>query len=317
MHLNIADRVSGKSSSSPSLQSTTTAVTSLARAITSAAGNRKIKLDYTSSSQMGRAVSQRAGKPISAAQISLPVALISTTNMLSYDAPDIAQAVAGRGNIKSIDTVVARKASTVSSHSQSTSDGETHFASDRSSTRSRASHSTDATSVDSMSNPSTSPIQTNLSCYFKSPTSSPITRVPTRTHSRSDSLMSGQSPCSSPLVPSRAPTHSKKAHVLSHQRSVSRVALAPHARQGSTDTPAATLTRTPVSHPFGRELEQLNEAAEEFSSTVRDVELDADMSILRTKGLGNFCATEYMHEIAPLFTRTYGEDLAADTPAWI
>lgn len=40
--------------------------------------------------QIGRAASQRGGRPVIRSQISPPLALVSTTNMLSFNAPDIA-----------------------------------------------------------------------------------------------------------------------------------------------------------------------------------------------------------------------------------
>lgn len=67
-------------------------------------------------------------------------------------------------------------------------------------------------------------------------------------------------------------------------------------------------------HPFGRELEQLNEVAEEFGGVVRDAEMDADMIIIRERGLAQFCAADYLAEIQPLF----GQRFRQPTPlAWI
>lgn len=57
------------------------------------------------------------------------------------------------------------------------------------------------------------------------------------------------------------------------------------------------------SHPFGRELEQLNEVAEEFNDTVRDVDREADMAVMRKKDLAKWCADDYIQEIKPLFTQ--------------
>jgi len=54
-------------------------------------------------------------------------------------------------------------------------------------------------------------------------------------------------------------------------------------------------------HPFGKELMQLDEIAEEFGGTVRDAAREADMEFMRTRGLKMFCADEYMRDLQPLF----------------
>lgn len=330
MHLNFADRVAGKASTPSQPTSTTSAApaaaskaSSLARAFTTSGKNKDKE-----AVAMGRASSQRA--PLRPSQISLPVALISTTNMLSYDAPDLPHAPLKKQQQiqqqhQMSGAMPTRKASTVSSAT-----------SDSSSVRSRhsnASHTTAATSLSVEGYSPESPEQNHLSCYFKPPGSHlnsspppPHSRISSNTHyaSRTDSLVSNNSYTSSPQVPSRATSHSMKAHVLSHKRSVSRVGMSSrHDSVASRDSevPASVVPHAPSktnsSHPFGKELAQLNEIAEEFSSTVRDAEQHADLRVLQSKGLGNFCATEYMAEIAPLFTRAYGDDLAASTPAWI
>lgn len=72
------------------------------------------------------------------------------------------------------------------------------------------------------------------------------------------------------------------------------------------------------SHPFGKELEQLNEVAEEFGGVVRDAEYEADMSVLRERNLAVFCAADYLAEIRPLFSSRFGSSHVAAGPiAWI
>jgi hypothetical protein len=70
-------------------------------------------------------------------------------------------------------------------------------------------------------------------------------------------------------------------------------------------------------HPFVRELEQLNEVVEEFSGVVRDAETEADLSVMRGKGLAAFCAAEYMSEIEPLFSVRFGIPRQPPAMAWI
>jgi hypothetical protein len=68
------------------------------------------------------------------------------------------------------------------------------------------------------------------------------------------------------------------------------------------------------SHPFGAELEQLNEVAEEFGGVVRDAEFEADYAVIREKGLAMFCAADYLQEIKPLFSTRFA---MAQPMAWI
>jgi hypothetical protein len=73
-------------------------------------------------------------------------------------------------------------------------------------------------------------------------------------------------------------------------------------------------------HPFGKELEQLNEVAEEFGGVVRDAEYEADMSVIREKGLATLCAADYLQEIMPLFSSRFGVGASPRLPgpmAWI
>ncbi|KAE9961507.1 hypothetical protein BLS_001893 [Venturia inaequalis] len=53
-------------------------------------------------------------------------------------------------------------------------------------------------------------------------------------------------------------------------------------------------------HPFGKELMQLDEIAEEFGGAVRDVEREGDIRTMRQKGLQRFRAEDYMLEIEKL-----------------
>lgn len=70
-------------------------------------------------------------------------------------------------------------------------------------------------------------------------------------------------------------------------------------------------------HPFGRELEQLNEVAEEFGGVVRDAEMEADMCVMRERGLAFLCAADYLQEIKPLFNARFGLKHTPPPMAWI
>jgi len=67
------------------------------------------------------------------------------------------------------------------------------------------------------------------------------------------------------------------------------------------------------SHPFGKELEQVNEVAEDFG--VSDSVLNEEEQLLRRKGLKKFDAGDYMMEIEALYGGIF-EDQITQT-AWI
>lgn len=57
----------------------------------------------------------------------------------------------------------------------------------------------------------------------------------------------------------------------------------------------------PEHHPFGKELEQLNEVVAEFGNAVAPADMDEDIIVMRNHGLSKFSAMDYMSEIQPLF----------------
>lgn len=67
-------------------------------------------------------------------------------------------------------------------------------------------------------------------------------------------------------------------------------------------------------HPFGKELEQLDEIAEEFGGAVRDAEREADINVMRQKRLAKFSAAEYMLDIQPFFDRFLSTTKSANRP---
>ncbi|KAK8205531.1 hypothetical protein M8818_004900 [Zalaria obscura] len=261
---------------------------SLVRAFTTRRNRPEISAPF-----MSRAASQRSpGKPVVRSQISSPVALISTTNVLSYDAPNIlgTAPIPGARNTSS--------ASSVSSSHSSADDSDGGSSNDMRSSGTL----TDASSVDEPITPG-SPEPNHLSCYFK----------PAVTTSNPASAVSSPRPSfDAPAIPRRAPSHSKKAHVqLSRKRSVQRMVNPPSTAQEmarhSTDMFSKEID-APNTHPFGRELEQLNEVAEEFGSAVRDAEADADRVFMEAHGLEQYGATDYMTEIQDLLSSILEEE---------
>ncbi|KAF2799113.1 hypothetical protein K505DRAFT_231752 [Melanomma pulvis-pyrius CBS 109.77] len=237
-------------------------------------------------------------------KISSPVALISTTNMLSYDAPDI---------------------SSLGLASSSTSTSSTHSAddSDHSTTRSRASsHGSRDTLTDasSVSSSPTSPAPNHLSGYF-----APSSKVPRRSASSGNMQQRNSETVEAiPAIPERALSHSKRAHErLAQKRSLQNIK--PRASLGSVRSSrehraSLDMFRSTIaedSHPFGKELEQLNEVAEEFGGVVRDAEMEADIVAIREQGLATFCAADYLQEISPLVNNHFGYLHMPGPMAWI
>nr|POF20029.1 hypothetical protein CFP56_52278 [Quercus suber] len=270
---------------------------SLVRAFTT----RRTKPDISvnTSGMVGRAASQRAGKPlVNRAQISSPVALVSTSNLLLNNARDIA----GTRPIQRRNVSGSTVASTIGEESDS-SVGSVH---------SDETAMTDTSSVEA-SSPIT-PVEPNhLSCYFKP-------AVDTETKASSHSRTSSATPSlDTPKIPQRVPSHSKRAHESVHrQRSIRRMMSPepPSCEFARTSVEIATqpIIEEPKENPFGSELSQLEEVAEEFSHVVSDAEADADAKVLLAYGLAVFSATEYMTEIQNLVYQTFTVEEPA---AWI
>ena len=70
-------------------------------------------------------------------------------------------------------------------------------------------------------------------------------------------------------------------------------------------------------HPFGKELEQLNEVVEEFGGVVMDVEMEKDIASMSQKGLVKLCATDYLDEIQPLYSGLFERRYLSTPTAWI
>lgn len=272
---------------------------SLVRAFTT----RRNKTEETHTSfHIGRAASQRAGKPVYRSQISGPVALVSTTNPLSYDAP----------NIVGTFPVGYRSVSPNLSPSSRSSEGDDSDASTLS-----IDTNTDASSVDD--SPLTSPEleHNHLSCYFKP-------AVNTATPNRSPSSSTRPS-LDAPSIPQRVPSHSKKAHEFVHRkRSVQRLMSPPASivRRSNEmfsqqeEIEEVEAPRESLSHPFSSELAKLDEAVEDITTMARDAEDEDDdltMNSWNGIGLAKFDAAAYLVEIHALF-----DDMQPlDQPAWI
>jgi hypothetical protein len=230
----------------------------------------------------GRSPSQRGAKPIKRAQISSPVALISTTNPISYDAPDIAGTKPIQTRI--LDTSTSNSAGDDSDAPSLSFDGS----------------NTDASSIGDSPITPAEPEPNHLSCYFKPANES-------------------KQSMEAPVIPTRVPSHSKKAHERIHRkRSVQRLMSPPASmvRRNSADFFSAhsmqMAEETPQENPFGNELAQLDAVQEEISHTVRVAAEDEDRSSMDAAGLAYFHVGDYMTEIMNLV-----DDFLSDEPVWI
>lgn len=266
------------------------------------------------STEPSRSQSVKSPQKIDRTNISLPVALVSTTNMLSYNAPDIS---------------TLRNVPSSTSLSHSSADDSDHSVSTRSRASSHGSRDTTLTDASSVSSSPTSPAPNHLSGYFSSggkqlkKSASTTSMCQLREDAATEPV---------PAIPERAISHSKRAHErLAHKRSLQNVSS--HTRglnsrgslgsvrlsreQRSSLDMFASAIQEEGTHPFGRELEQLNEVAEEFNGVCRDAEADADLSVMRSRNLAAFCAAEYLSEITPLFNSRFGLPPQAAPMAWI
>lgn len=241
---------------------------------------------------LGRAASQRTGKPIRRNEISGPVALVSTTNMLSYEAPDIA----GTAPI-SVRTADAK--SSVDSSSGDESD------------RSLLSMSTNQIGTDNSSveiSPVSAEAEPNhLSCYFKPTFDSKA--------QNGSSAAPVDSMFDAPSIPKRVPSHSKRAHEHIHRkRAIQRLMSPPGSitsvSEVDSGSSASPFVGIPKESPYGNGVQKLDEIVE--SSVRHSPEDAAEVAYLNSRNLAHLAASDYLSEIQSLIHSHF-----TDEPAWI
>ncbi|KAM5449942.1 hypothetical protein MaudCBS49596_004705 [Microsporum audouinii] len=286
------------------------------------------------SSSLGRAFTKRQKRPevsapmpfregqprfaagtIKRSKISAPIELLSTTNLLAYTAPDIQKHGHNNGHGLSHKNppIISRPIIKTLQHSTSSS------SSFRSADESDASNSlhTPSTTVTAPSLPGStdaSPILKDnnypnpLACYFDQQHDTPPPKEP-----------------SPPSIPTRALSHTKKSHQeLSRQRSSASTSSSLLRTAANSTSPAATslssahATHSAAAsrhhaqdvhaHPFGKELEQVNEVAEEFSAG--HLFRDEDEKILAAKGLVRVDVVEYLEEVKEVYAWVFGGEVS-------
>jgi len=78
----------------------------------------------------------------------------------------------------------------------------------------------------------------------------------------------------------------------------------------------ASFIEAPKESPFGAELAQLDEVAEEFGHVVRDAEDEADFAVMKATGFACLTASDYTSEIQDLIYDTFGGS-APHSAGWI
>ncbi|WQF84958.1 hypothetical protein CDEST_09972 [Colletotrichum destructivum] len=285
-------------------------MSSLSRAFTTRRVKNSIDLSDAARGKERSNVMQRSkttkGQPVIRHKISAPMELVHTTNMLSYNAPDIRPRT-------------GTDASSNSSRKSSEEDSES----------AKSAASSPPTSPD-VSPHELSKESNHLSCFFVAPSSamnpSAIPEVP-----------------AVPTIPKRAPSHTKQASydAVARQRSLSQLSKASDktvsskasmtfsSRASSGSSAASTMSHNSVapalkapvppmptsafqqqqqsrqdkmsaeSHPFGRELAQVTEIAEEFG--IKDDVMYEEERALKAEGLCKFAAEDYLVEVQSLF----------------
>ncbi|KAI1107890.1 hypothetical protein F4804DRAFT_3885 [Jackrogersella minutella] len=254
-------------------------------------------------------------------KISGPMALTHTTNMLAYDAPDLFPR----------------------SESSPTESGK----SDDSSTDSpRTSASSPPTSPDMPSaDRSVSPEPNHLSCYFVAPgkpaasvNEAPVIPKRSPSHTKKASMDNLANKFARFSNQSGKSISTKASFSLSRSSSTSTTATsvssASYSRKPSISSPAVPAVPPMVNslpaarpnfrrdysdapHPFGQELAQVSELAEELGVKDKMQVIDDEEQELISRGLCRFRPEDYLAEVQGLFSTFFKPEPAALAPVWI
>jgi hypothetical protein len=275
-------------------------------------------------------------------KISSPVELVHTTNMLSYNAPDLPRWPSRN------DSVSTRPRTRTDSDASTTASGS----------------STPPTSPETEAYDTSVPSKNHLSSYFMVSSGAPETTttnaMPTPSHNPQETV---------PAIPKRAASHTKKGSfdALIRKASMSRISkesdrsdASKHSlsfsRSSSTSTRASTTSASrssahhsaklappvpppapplelpiqypssnmeldlpmqqppappkAVSHPFGQELAQVTEMAEEMSAKGRLDVIYEDEQYLKARGLAKMSADDYLNEIHSVMSQFFPETVS-------
>lgn len=301
-------------------------------------------------------------------KISAPMELVHTTNMLSYNAPDVPRNGLPSGlpgpapvpvRTNSAAGKVPSRSNTVSTRSTTNTDaGDWSSASDHAGSDTAA--SSPPTSPDSERADTVEP--NHLSCYFMAPGTKLATGVATP-----------PMPSDAPAIPKRSPSHTKKQSIdaIARKRSISHMSKASEhsnhsqhsspvfSRPSSTSTRASSASHASSHHqtllkqqqqvppppvpqplaasrpaapsvdtlgPFGQELAQVSELAEEFAASSRPNGLGLeviyeDEQYMKSRGLVQRSVDDYLDDIHNLMATFWPSDNrnhpTTSAPMWI
>ncbi|RFU30602.1 hypothetical protein B7463_g5750, partial [Scytalidium lignicola] len=310
---------------------------SLARAFTTRRGVKKSEI--SASPQRGPAPKHSFSVGNLRSKISAPVELISTTNMLSYNAPDIYPSNASASSDSESATTASTPPTspdTSSIESSPTTVEPNHLSGYFSAAVDRQSTSLPKHSA---SVKHSSSVRHSASTSHSTATTSTSTSTHRSASTRQSTSSSISSDPSAPAVPQRALSHTKKSHeIVSRKLSISRMS----SQKNSISTRSSLLmfssnvdtiaeqqpleqlkVQSPVRpqmqsnvhvqswmqknepHPFGNELAKVSEIAEEFGVKDKMQVIDQEEQEMISRGLFKFCAEDYMKEIHGLFVSTF------------
>lgn len=282
---------------------------SLARALTSRRAKNSVDFGENGRPQRSNTLSKSPSQRPLRHKISAPVQLVHTTNMLSYNAPDIHKPTRSNSN------------ATTTTRSDEESDART------------SESTTPPTSPDGELEDTKRPEPNHLSCYFIAPgkpmpsVDAPPPTIPKRSPShtkksslenvarkRSVSRVSHDSDKSlsskGSMTFSRSSSTSTRASTTSHTSIQPTTKLAPPPLPPVAPQQAhySHVNRTqPDWHPFGHELAQVTELAEEFGSKNRLQVIDEDEQYLKRRNLARFSAEDYLSDIQNLISSLFPE----------
>ena len=310
---------------------------SLSRAFTTRKGKTNNDLDKLP--QRASTIGKSGGnaRPI----ISAPVQLVHTTNMLSYNAPNIYR---GHRSNNSVSSTKSTSSPNSSTHTKSDDD---------SASQTDTLDSTPPTSPDVSAERCPSPGAHRLSDSFLIPPKKYTIPVPATIEEQEGAA---------PAIPKRSPSHTKKNsyEAITRQRSTRLSKASGHStsvsqgsntfsRASSTSTagtsvhhisaqyipkiitpptppmkpltaslhahPEQVTTSHKEMHPFGQELGQLSELAEEYGASP---EMSEDDHYMYARELQKWSASEYLGEITSLYGNFFPEALKSQqAPLWI
>ncbi|KAK3336511.1 hypothetical protein B0T19DRAFT_396254 [Cercophora scortea] len=270
-----------------------------------------------------RAFTTRRVKQSLQAAESADVELIHTTNMLSYNAPDLYPKTASSTN-------------------------SSHRSDDELSDGPHTAASSPPTSPDISSPKRLSPEPNHLSCYFTPP------ETPVAPASKPEAPVIPQRAISHTKKSTETLMRQRSISLMSEQsqRTVSTKASFSFSRSssGSTSTASTSQSSTPpnqrakittasisspvtvaspqqpaqhrknfsqAQHPFGQELAQVSEIAEEYGIVKELNEIDAEEKELVAKGLFKFNAYDYLSEVQGLYSTFFGDMKPTANVMWI